>query len=82
MDGIHSAANKFEESGHFDADAIVVKKVQVVNRYQVLGDPLGSRRQKLADALLLQQFIRDVEDEEDWCREKEPLAASTNRGNI
>ena len=28
----------------------------------------------------LQQFLRDVEDEEDWIKEKEPIAASTNRG--
>jgi spectrin alpha len=39
-----------------------------------------ARKQKLADALKLQQFLRDVEDEEDWIREKEPIAASTNRG--
>ena len=39
-----------------------------------------ARHQKLEDALRLQQFLRDVEDEEDWIREKEPIAASTNRG--
>lgn len=41
---------------------------------------MSSRKQKLDDALCLQQFLRDVEDEEDWIREKEPIAASTNRG--
>lgn len=80
VDGIHSAADKFNESGHFDADAIVVKKVQVVDRYQTLHGPLNARKQKLGDAIRLQQFIRDVDDEEDWIREKEPIAASTNRG--
>ena len=43
-------------------------------------DPIKSRQTKLGDALRLQQFFRDVEDEEDWIREKEPIAASTNRG--
>ncbi len=46
----------------------------------VLQDPITARRQKLTDALRLQQFFRDMEDEEDWIREKEPIAASTNRG--
>lgn len=41
---------------------------------------MEARKQKLADALKLQQFLRDVEDEEDWIREKEPIASSTNRG--
>ena len=41
---------------------------------------MGKRKHKLSDALRLQQFFRDVEDEEDWIREKEPIAASTNRG--
>jgi len=41
---------------------------------------MQARRQKLRDALRLQQFYRDVEDEEDWIREKEPIAASANRG--
>ena len=42
---------------------------------------MAARHQKLEDALRLQQFLRDAEDEEDWIREKEPIAASTNRGN-
>lgn len=46
----------------------------------VLQEPMEARKQKLADALKLQQFLRDVEDEEDWIREKEPIASSTNRG--
>lgn len=41
---------------------------------------MTNRRSKLADAIRLQQLFRDIEDEEDWIREKEPIAASTNRG--
>ena len=68
------------ESGHFDQDTIVAKKVTLVERYKTLTDPIKAKRTKLGDALRLQQFFRDVEDEEDWIREKEPIAASTNRG--
>lgn len=49
-------------------------------RYEALKDPMVARKQKLADSLRLQQLFRDIEDEETWIREKEPIAASTNRG--
>ena len=45
-------------------------------------EPMHKRKQKLSDALRLQQLFRDIEDEEDWIREKEPIAASTNRGRV
>lgn len=35
----------------------------------------------MEDALLLYQFLRDVDDELAWLNEKEPLAASTDLGN-
>lgn len=38
------------------------------------------RKQKLLDSLQVQQLFRDIEDEEAWIREKEPVAGSTNRG--
>lgn len=41
---------------------------------------MAARKQKLSDSLRLQQLFRDVEDEETWIREKEPIAASSNRG--
>jgi len=50
------------------------------DRYSSLKKPMETRRQRLADSLLAQQLFRDVEDEEAWIREKEPVAASTNRG--
>lgn len=80
IEGITQAADQFVETGHFDADNIKAKQVQLVERYQGLQEPIQARRLKLRDALRLQQFFRDVEDEEDWIREKEPIAASANRG--
>lgn len=80
IDGIHVQAQTFVESSHFDAENIEKKEAQVLKRYNNLQEPMSSRKQKLDDALCLQQFLRDVEDEEDWIREKEPIAASTNRG--
>ena len=48
----------------------------------ILQSPSKNRHGKLIDALELQQFLRDIEDEEDWIREKEPIASSANKGLI
>ncbi|KAK6196167.1 hypothetical protein SNE40_001445 [Patella caerulea] len=73
-------ANQFKDEDHFDSETIEAKKVQLVTRYQKIKEPMVERQKKLDDAKKLQQFQRDVADEEDWIREKEPIAASTNRG--
>lgn len=39
------------------------------------------RRDNLEDALLLYQYLRDVDDEMQWLIEKEPLAMSEDLGN-
>ncbi|XP_061836679.1 spectrin alpha chain, non-erythrocytic 1 isoform X1 [Nerophis lumbriciformis] len=80
IDGIIIQARQFQEAGHFDADNIQKKQDALVVRYEALREPMAARKQKLADSLRLQQLFRDVEDEETWIREKEPIAASTNRG--
>ncbi|XP_014341660.1 spectrin alpha chain, non-erythrocytic 1 isoform X7 [Latimeria chalumnae] len=80
IDGITIQARQFQEAGHFDADNIRKKQEALVSRYEALKDPMVARKQKLSDSLRLQQLFRDVEDEETWIREKEPIAASTNRG--
>uniref|UniRef100_A0A8C4WXB9 Spectrin alpha, non-erythrocytic 1 n=1 Tax=Eptatretus burgeri TaxID=7764 RepID=A0A8C4WXB9_EPTBU len=80
IDGVVIQAQQFQEAGHFDANAIETKKTALASRYEALRAPMDARKQKLADSLRLQQLFRDVEDEEAWIREKEPVAASTNRG--
>lgn len=51
-----------------------------MDRYTSLVDPLEGRKQRLRESLAVQQLFRDVEDEEAWIREKEPIVSSTNRG--
>lgn len=55
-------------------------QVGLCERYSSLQKPMSVRKQKLLDSLQVQQLFRDVEDEEAWIREKEPVAGSTNRG--
>ena len=52
----------------------------IIDRYNGFQAPIQARRTRLNDALRVQQLFRDIEDEESWIREKEPIAASTSRG--
>lgn len=80
IDGVALQAKGFVEKGHFDAPNIQNKQQNLVERYRALQKPITTRRLKLQDSLKVQQLFRDIEDEESWVREKEPIAASTNRG--
>lgn len=80
VDGVVIQANGFIERGHFDAENIQAKQQSLIQRYDSLQNPMNARRLRLQDSLRVQQLFRDVEDEESWVREKEPIAASTNRG--
>ncbi|KAK7794241.1 hypothetical protein R5R35_012555 [Gryllus longicercus] len=80
IEGIRVAASKFVEGGHFDAENIKAKEMALMERYSALQRPMNIRKQRLLDSLQVQQLFRDIEDEEAWIREKEPVAASTNRG--
>ncbi|CRL06706.1 CLUMA_CG019447, isoform A [Clunio marinus] len=80
IEGIKVAANKFVEGGHFDADNIRNKEIILSKRYSALAAPMGDRKKRMYDSLDVQQLFRDLEDEAAWIREKEPVAASTNRG--
>eukprot|EP00118_Oscarella_pearsei_P025242 m.307813 g.307813 ORF g.307813 m.307813 type:complete len:2422 (+) comp42859_c0_seq1:216-7481(+) len=80
IEAIEGQAKEFVEADHFDAPAIKEKQGAVSARYEDLQGPLAARKKKLQDSLELQQLYRDVEDEETWIKEKEPVAASTNIG--
>ncbi|XP_077298885.1 alpha spectrin [Arctopsyche grandis] len=80
IEGVQSAAEQFAERGHFDSETIQRKRNILITRYTALEKPMSIRKQRLLDSLQAQQLFRDLEDEAAWIREKEPVAASTNRG--
>ena len=51
------------------------------HRYCQLEDPMAHQHQQLEDSLKLHQFLHDVEDEQTWMREREPLASDTDLGS-
>lgn len=80
IDGVKIAAEQFVEQGHFDSENIKAKHSALADRYTGLMKPMNGRKQRLVDSLAVQQLFRDVEDEEAWIREKEPIISSSNRG--
>ena len=80
VDGVRIASEQFCEAGHFDAENIKSKYEGLDARYRNLMKPMSNRKTRLMDSLDVQQLFRDVEDEEAWIREKEPIINSTNRG--
>ncbi|XP_063713105.1 spectrin alpha chain-like isoform X2 [Symsagittifera roscoffensis] len=80
VEGVYRQCKKFTEAKHFDTPNIKHKQEEVQRRYVDLRDPMKKRKAKLEDAMRLHQLFRDIEDEESWIREKEPVAQSQARG--
>ncbi|UYV70522.1 SPTAN1 [Cordylochernes scorpioides] len=78
--GVGAQAARFTANGHFDAPAIQTKSQALAERYAALSAPIQARRNRLQLSMRAQQLFHDIEDEESWIREKEPIVASTNRG--
>jgi spectrin beta len=80
IDDITSQVKQFRDSSHFRMDEIEDLARSLFDRYYALTEPMSRRHQSLDDALELQQFYKDVDDELTWIREKEPLAAASDLG--
>lgn len=70
----------FQTNDHFNAPIIVRKQEALQSRFDLLKEPLVRRKNKLGESLQGNQLFRDIDDELSWIREKEQIAASTNRG--
>ncbi len=80
VQSVKETAISFHEAEHFQATEINERSQAIIKRYQSLHEPVQIRRDNLEDALLLYLFLRDVEDELSWIREKHPVASSTDLG--
>ncbi|XP_040070142.1 spectrin beta chain, non-erythrocytic 1 [Ixodes scapularis] len=81
MEQVKEQTANFEKNNHFLKDEIQERADSIVKRYTSLHEPLQIRRENLEEALQLQQFLRDVDDEMSWIREKESLASSADLGS-
>ena len=80
IDALSNQAEDLINGGHFDAEGIKMKKDQLVSQYQALQVPLKKQKESLAASSQLQQFLRDVDDEEAWIKERDSIASLSNRG--
>lgn len=61
---------KLVEQNHYDSEHINQRQLEVVHRRQKVKQLCALRRQKLDDALLYAQFVRDCAEAESWISEK------------
>ena len=80
IDALDSQAKQLVADEHFDSIAIQKKQEALAIRYEGVHEPIKVQKQRLEESLQLQQFIRDVDDEEAWIKDREPLANLINRG--
>ncbi|XP_045137790.1 spectrin beta chain, non-erythrocytic 1-like isoform X9 [Portunus trituberculatus] len=80
IDQARDVAQSFATANHFMWEDITDRVEGVTKRYNSLHEPIHIRRENLEDAMLLQQLLRDIEDEMLWVAEKEPLAGSQDLG--
>lgn len=77
---MNDLANSLIESGQFDSEPVSSKQKDVNARYERLKNIAEFRRNQLNEASTLNQFIRDMVDEESWIKEKKLLVASDDYG--
>lgn len=56
------------------------KKQSINERYERVRNLAGYRKQRLDEANTLHQFLRDIDDEEAWIKEKKLLVSSDDYG--
>ncbi|XP_015776593.1 PREDICTED: spectrin beta chain, non-erythrocytic 1-like, partial [Acropora digitifera] len=81
MQELNSQAQDLVDAGHFDPNAVEETRIVMEERVDAMAAPLSEQGVELERTLGYFQFNRDVDDEEAWIQEKEPLLQSTNYGN-
>uniref|UniRef100_A0A3Q1EVZ1 Spectrin alpha chain, non-erythrocytic 1 n=1 Tax=Acanthochromis polyacanthus TaxID=80966 RepID=A0A3Q1EVZ1_9TELE len=80
IDALQKSGQELLDGKHYASAEVAGRMEEVSSQWKKLLEATELKGTKLSDSLRLQQLFRDVEDEETWIREKEPIAASTNRG--
>ena len=77
---LKTQAQKFLDEKHPDATKIVLKISELDSACQSMEGLSKARHARLNESLKVQEFYLQVEEEEAWIREKEPMAASMDYG--
>lgn len=74
-------ADALLESAQFDADQINDRRIVIKSRYDNVKRLAADRRDKLNKAINVHQFLRDIDEEESWIKEKKLLVSSDDYGH-
>lgn len=77
---LKNQAQKFIDEKHSDMAKIVVKISELDDACQRMDSLSKNRLSRLEESLRVQEFYLQVEEEEAWIREKEPMASSSDYG--
>ncbi|OQV13288.1 Spectrin alpha chain [Hypsibius exemplaris] len=80
IDRVTREADALLAAKHFDSSNIATKRDHMLARFAKLQEPMRRRRARLEDSMRLHRLYRDLDDEEVWIRDKEPVVSSQNRG--
>merc|ERR1712242_216661 len=80
INDMNAQADSLIESGQFDSDDIKDKRDGIIKRYKHIQDLAAHRQSLLNERNTLQQFFRDIADEESWIKEKKLLVTSNDYG--
>uniref|UniRef100_A0AAF5PJZ7 Spectrin alpha chain n=2 Tax=Wuchereria bancrofti TaxID=6293 RepID=A0AAF5PJZ7_WUCBA len=71
---LQTFANQLINSDHYDKNAVIEKRDQILHRWDCLKAALIEKRSKLCESQTLQQFSRDADEIENWIAEKFQVA--------
>jgi len=77
---LNSTADQFINNNLFDTEAIKATIKPINERYDAVKNLAAQRRDRLSEANSHFQFIRDLDDEEAWIKEKKLLVGSEDYG--
>ncbi|XP_050663567.1 spectrin alpha chain isoform X2 [Leptidea sinapis] len=77
---MNAQADALVSSGQFDSAGIGSRREAINERFERVRSLAAHRRARLHEANTLQQFFRDIADEESWIKEKKLLVASDDYG--
>ena len=80
LKSIVAQGHEMARAGHFDSAAILRAVQEFDKRFNMLQEPMASRRRKLEDSLRWHQFNFDADSELQWIGEHMPAATATDCG--
>lgn len=79
-DLVSESIRRFTDTQHPRLPELVAKRADLFANFAQLRKLMEARHALLNEGVSLQKFLQDVQDEEAWIKEKEPLALSSNFG--